>query len=89
MLLSKGNPLLSRINAILLKIMETGFIDYWTGIVTRAQIADENKPIKGQQILTLDNLKGAFLLWFTGLTLSLFVFVGEKVKYNLSVRNTR
>lgn len=78
MLLSKGNPLLSRINRILLCIVESGLIEYWTDTITNLQTALEAKmTYRTEKILTLDNLWGAFLLWFIGIGVSGLSFANE------------
>lgn len=82
MLLSKGNPLLARINGILLNIIESGLIRYWTDHTTSRQIANDAKiDHKTEQVLTLDNLQGVFLLWSMGITMSNVVFIGELVNF--------
>lgn len=78
MLLSKGSPLLPRINDILLKIMESGLIQYWTELIASRQTALEAKTShRTEKVLTMDNLQGAFLMWFIGIGLSILGFVGE------------
>lgn len=79
MLLSKGNPLLATINRVLLGIVESGLIDYWTGISTSKQQADAMMGERTEKILTLETLKGGFLLWMLGIGLSCLAFLGEVV----------
>lgn len=77
MLLSKGNPLLNRINDILLVIMESGLISFLTDAITRTQTADEKRIFNEEKVLKLDNLLGGFVLLFIGYSLSFVAFIGE------------
>lgn len=66
-----------RINAILLDIIESGLIDYWTRNVTTEGVADKDEKFKEQKILKLANLQGVFFIWALGLALSLATFAAE------------
>lgn len=77
MLLSKGNPLLPRIDEILLMTSEFGLIGYWTQKITMRHSADEKEQHQPETVLTFDNLRGGFLLWFVGILLATMAFCGE------------
>lgn len=79
MLLSRGNPLLNRINQILLQVLESGLISHWQEIVTSRQASKTGEKV--EKILTLDTLSGGFILWFIGVGLSMVVFLGEMVHF--------
>jgi hypothetical protein len=82
MLLSKGNPMLTTVNRILLKIMESGLIEYWTDSVTSKLLVMDHLNLQTEKTLTMNNLKGGFILFSVGIGLSIVTFVGELVVSN-------
>lgn len=84
-LLSKGNPLLGSINKRLMYVMESGLIQYWTEVIASAHTAaDARIPDRTEKVLTLDNLRGSFILWLIGIGLSIVVFIGEVFYHQVS-----
>lgn len=88
----KGFPLKSRINSLIVQIVQSGLQDKWEQdlqyLVNKKNSAinkddpddfddDEDKP----QLLTLDQLQGAFFILLTGLTISLIVFIAELIVF--------
>lgn len=84
MLLSKGNALLSRIDQVLFLIKESGLIDHWREEISSRELALEAKmSFRSEKVLTLNNLRGGFLLWSIGIGVSLVVFVVEICRYKI------
>lgn len=70
--------MLPRINEILLDIIESGIIDYWTRNVTKDQDADQDEGrFQEQKVLKLANLQGGFFLLGIGLGISFLTFIAE------------
>lgn len=76
--------MLPRINGILLLIIESGLIDYWTRTITREQ--EEAEANKGQKILRLENLQGCFYLLALGWGVSLVAFIVEIIIHHRKKR---
>ena len=71
--------MLPRINEILLDVIESGLIDYWTRNVAKDRAAEQGQEEveKEEKILKLTNLQGGFILWAIGLGLSIVTFLVE------------
>lgn len=77
--MSRGFPLMQRINDLLVRITEAGFLHFWFSNLkeTPAIIA---KGVNSNQLkLSLDNLQGAFFLLAIGILLASLVFIVELV----------
>lgn len=91
MLLVKGHPLMSRINQILMELIESGVIEHWRKSLVRPQILEEKK-IKfsyEQNVLTIRNLLGGIVLWCSGIAISMLAFVYELITFEMQKRHQK
>ena len=86
----KDTILLDRFNEVIGRIVQSGFVGYWWGIIKNRKIrqteddsddADEKNDL---QVLTVQNLQGAFFIVVLGSGFALFVFLIETVHFNLT-----
>ena len=77
-------------------LAETGLVNYWVKRITPKNEYCDAKTLKvisndlGDQrkILSLNDLSGPFVLLITGILLSMFVFLLEKIYYYFKLINT-
>jgi hypothetical protein len=78
MYLTKGSPLLDRINTIIKHAVEGGLLDQWWGEMKTSWILSSAMKIQEESsTLTMSHLQSAYVTLFLGLGLSLTVFVVE------------
>nr|CAD7413712.1 unnamed protein product [Timema cristinae] len=91
MWLSKGNPILFRVNQIISRIIQGGFIDLWVkDLLTMARLkslmTQDFNSSGSSYVMTISHLQGAFFLLSMGLILGLLLFIWE-LKRNAWARN--
>nr|CAH0102967.1 unnamed protein product [Daphnia galeata] len=85
--LPKNSPYTQSINQGLLKLQQTGIIDYWDLWFRPMPPQCNGKPISGNKApqkkssLSFKNLTGAFILIGVGLSLSTLVFLCEQIVF--------
>jgi hypothetical protein len=80
MYLTKGSPLLERINSITRHATEAGLVDHWWAEMIYSCTLKRYVEIEEEfSTLTTSNLQSAFVLLFLGVGLSCFAFVAELI----------
>lgn len=89
MYMRKGFPFQDRLNQLILRIKDAGFIFKWMNdlqyreFIRQLRIANEQHPREQTQKLTLDHLQGAFMIWALGYGSAILAFIGEFVYYKV------
>jgi hypothetical protein len=78
--LTKGNPLLDRINTIIRHAVEAGLLDqWWREMKTSWILSSAMEIVEESSTLTLSHLQSAYVIMFLGLGICLAVFVVEVI----------
>lgn len=77
--MSRGFPLMQRINDLLIRITEAGFLTFWFSNLKETPAIIATGLNSNQLKLSLDNLQGAFFLLAIGMLLASLVFIVEFV----------